>query len=370
MKRVICFAGAALLLTGCGHSKTGKPPAEAVPVKVAQATRQDVPVEVIAIGYGEPLATVTLRPQIEGQVEKVLFNEGQFVQTGDPLLELDKRPFEAALRLAEANLKKDQAMLSDSQSELRRMNELREHDFAATREQEQTQANSEARAAQVQADQAEIDMARLRLEYCTIRAPFAGRTGVRLVERGKAVKANETDMVVLNQMSPIYVRFAVPEQHLTQIREQMAKGPLEVRATLSGEAGPPEVGKLTFVDNQVDASTGQIKLKASFTNERGRIWPGRFMNVALVVDHRAGAVVVPTQAVQAGQNGSFLYVVTADGSAATRPVQIEPGPASHLIVKGQVKEGDTVVVDGQSRLAPGAKVRVIDEPAKVAPKTT
>jgi len=357
---VILLAGA--LSTGCdakgvSGASTGPGADAAMPVTVASATREDVPIQVQAIGWAEAYATVTIRPQVEGQLTEIHFTEGQQVKIGDLLFTIDPRPFVAALRLSEANLLKDQALAQDAEREANRVTDLFTKNMAADRERDQARANSDAVRAQVQADQAAVENAKLRLEYCTIRSPIDGRAGARLVDVGNIVEANKTALVTVNQISPIFVTFSVAERHLSLIKQQMQAAPLAVEARFADEAGDPIIGRLAFVDNQVDTLTGMVRLKAAFPNEDHRLWPGRFVNVALTISKQQDAVVVPTSAVQTGQRGTFVFIVRADSTVEMRPVSVGANVHERTVLSEGVLAGEVVVTDGQLRLTPGVKVR-------------
>ena len=357
---VILLAGA--LSTGCeakgvSGASTGPDADAAMPVTVATATREDVPVQVQAIGWAEAYATVTIRPQVEGQLTEIHFTEGQQIKIGDLLFTIDPRPFVAALRLSEANLLKDQALAQDAEREANRVTDLFAKNMAADRERDQARANSDAVRAQVQADEAAVENAKLRLEYCTIRSPIDGRAGVRLVDVGNIVEANKTALVTLNQISPIFVTFSVAERHLSLIKQQMQAAPLAVETRFADEPSDPIIGRLAFVDNQVDTLTGMVRLKATFPNEDHRLWPGRFVNVALTISKQQDAVVVPTSAVQTGQHGTFVFVVRGDSTVEMRPVSVGANVHERTVLSEGVQAGEVVVTDGQLRLTPGVKVR-------------
>jgi multidrug efflux system membrane fusion protein len=357
---VILLAGA--LSTGCeakgvSGASTGPDADAAMPVTIASATREDVPIQVQAIGWAEAYATVTIRPQVEGQLTEIHFTEGQQVKIGDLLFTIDPRPFVAALRLSEANLLKDQALAQDAEREANRVTDLFTKNMAADRERDQARANSDAVRAQVQADQAAVENAKLRLEYCTIRSPIDGRAGVRLVDVGNIVEANKTALVTVNQISPIFVTYSVAERHLSLIKQQMQAAPLAVEARFADEPSDPIIGRLAFVDNQVDTLTGMVRLKATFPNEDHRLWPGRFVNVALTISKQQDAVVVPTSAVQTGQRGTFVFVVRGDSTVEMRPVSVGANVHERTVLSEGVQAGEVVVTDGQLRLTPGVKVR-------------
>jgi multidrug efflux system membrane fusion protein len=347
-------------LTGCDAKSVSSPSAgtdAAMPVAVATASREDVPIQVQAIGWAEAYATVTIRPQVEGQLTEIHFTEGQQIKIGDLLFTIDPRPFVAALRLSEANLLKDQALAEDAEREASRVTDLFAKNMAADRERDQARANSDAVRAQVQADQAAVENAKLRLEYCTILSPIGGRAGARLVDVGNIVEANKTALVTVNQISPIFVTFSVAERHLSLIKQEMQAAPLTVETQFADESSDPIIGRLAFVDNQVDMLTGMVRLKATFPNEDHRLWPGRFVNVALTISKQQDAVVVPTSAVQTGQRGTFVFVVRGDSTVEMRPVSVGANVHERTVLSEGVQAGEVVVTDGQLRLTPGAKVR-------------
>ncbi len=346
------------LLGACSQKKAQAIIEEGVPVAVATAVEKTVPIEVRTIGTGEAFSTVTVKAQIEGQLEKVLFTEGQYVQKGDSLFSIDPRPFEAELRQAEANLARDIAQEKNAKAQADRYQKLFADGIVSKEQYDQFRTNADALDAAVRADRAAEENARIRLEYCSVRSPIAGRTGSLMVHEGNVVKANETVLVIINQIRPIYVTFSVPEQYLPDIKKFMSAGRLPVEALLPGAEQDPAKGTLTFVDNTVDSATGTIKLKATFTNVDRRLWPGQFVNVALRLSERPNAVAVPSQAVQTGQSGSYLFIVKPDGTVDSRPVVPGSTYGGETVIEKGLEAGETVVTDGQLRLIPGAKVEI------------
>jgi multidrug efflux system membrane fusion protein len=339
-----------------------------VPVTVAQVALKTVPVEVHAIGNVEAYSTVSVKAQVEGVIEKAYFKEGQDVKEGDLLFTIDARPFKATLQQAEANLARDQAQLENANAQSERYEKLYADGIVSKEQYDTFRTNADALAAAVRADQAAIEKAKIDLDYCTIRSPMEGRTGSLLVHPGNLVKSNDTVLVVINQISPIYVSFSVPEQNLAEVRRHMAAGGLPVTATIPDDTQRPSEGTLTFVDNSVDTTTGTIRLKGTFLNRDHRLWPGQFVNAALRLSTQANAVVVPNQAVQTGQNGYFAYVVKSDMSAELRPIVPGNQVGGETVIEKGLQPGDTVVTDGQLMLFPGAKVEVKKAPAS-APTT-
>ncbi len=352
------FAGL-VIAAGClqKHDPPGAPPE--VPVTVSTVVQKTVPVQVRAIGNVEAYSTVSIKAQVAGELTAVHFREGQDVHRGELLFSIDRRPFEVALRQAEANLARDQARAENARIQARRYAKLLQEGVVSSQQNDQAAAEANALDAAVRADQAEIDKAKLDLQYCAIAAPIDGRTGSLIVHRGNLVKVNDNPpLVIINQVNPIHVNFALPEQDLAEVRKFMAAGTLRVEVLLPDEPGRPERGALSFVDNAVDSTTGTIRLKAAFANQQRRLWPGQFVNVALTLTQQTGALVVPTPAVQTGQAGQYVYVVRPDGTAESRPVVVGRTIQDETIIERGVQPGETVVTDGQLRLVPGAKVKV------------
>jgi len=358
------------LTLGCASQATAPPArtAPGIPVTVAQAVQKSIPVEVHAIGNVEAYSTVSIKAQVEGTIEKAYFKEGQDVKQGDLLFTIDARPFKAALQQAEANLARDQAELENANAQSERYEKLYKDGIVSKEQYDTFRTNADALAAAARADQAAIEKARIDLDYCTIRSPMEGRTGSLLVHPGNLVKSNDTILVVINQISPIYVSFSVPEQDLAEIRRHMASGGLPVTSTVPEDKQRPSEGTLTFVDNSVDTSTGTIRLKGTFPNRDHRLWPGQFVNATLRLSTQANAVVVPNQVVQTGQNGYFAYVIKSDMSAEVRPIVPGNQVGGETVIEKGLQPGDTVVTDGQLMLYPGAKVEVRKAPVS-APTT-
>jgi multidrug efflux system membrane fusion protein len=334
-----------------------------VPVTVAPVVQKTVPIEVRAIGNVEAYSTVSVKAQEAGTVERVYFKEGQDVRKDDLLYTLDSRPYQAALHQLEANLARDQAQLENANAQSERYAKLFEAGIVSKEQYDTFRTNSDALAAAVRADEAAIERAKIDLDYCTIRSPIDGRTGSLLVHPGNIVKSNETVLVVINQIAPIYVSFTVPEQHLAEIKRHMAARNLVMTATIPDDDQHPVEGLLTFVDNSVDMTTGTIRLKGSFPNQERRLWPGQFVNVALKLSTQPGAIVVPSQAVQTGQSGFYAYVVKSDLSTELRPIVPGNQVGGETVIEKGLQPGESVVTDGQLRLYPGAKVEIKGQPA-------
>ena len=377
---------AMLTLAACSDNAAGKarvqlPP---VPVTVGEAVEKTVPVQLTAVGNAQAYTTVGIKSQINGQLVEVRFKEGQDVRRNDLLFVIDPRPFEAALRQAEAALsqrqaevrqaqatvERDSAQLENARTQERRYRELVAKELIAREQYDTLNTNMTAMQATVEADraavenakaalqaaQANIDNAKLQLGYTTIRAPIEGRTGNLLVQNGNILKANDDNpIVVINQIHPIYVSFAVPEQHLTDIKKYNAAGALKVIARLPRQQETLATGQLTFVNNTVDQTTATIQLKATFANENNVLWPGQFLDVSLQITSRT-AVVVPSQAIQPGQQGPYVFVVKPDQTVESRPITPGVRLGAETIVEKGLKGTERVVTDGQLRLVPGARI--------------
>ena len=357
----IIFAAGVLALAaaGCFRGNVQSEDRPAVPVRVATVFTRTVPLQVHAIGSGEAFSSVSIKSQVNAELMEVHFQEGQFIKRGDLLFTLDRRPFDAALHQAEANLARDQAQETLAKIQARRYAKLYEDGVAAKEQADQMQANADALKAAVLADKAAAEYAKLQLQYCFIYSPIEGRTGTLMVHVGNLVKANDVPvLVVINQITPIYVAFSPAEDVLPQVRKYMALGRLKVAAFPPDDPQRSETGFLSFVDNAVDSTTGTIRLKAIFENANHRLWPGQFVNVVLKLTEQPNAVLVPHQAVQTGQDGQFVFVVKDDQSVESRPVTVSRVFESNAIVEKGIHPGEVVVTDGQLGLVPGARVEI------------
>jgi len=348
---------AAGLLAACSRAQGGNPGPAPVPVVVATAAQKDVPIEIRAVGSVEPLATVAVRPQAGGEITAVHFREGAEVKAGELLFTLDPRPYEAALMQAESNLARAQAQARNAEAEARRADELFSQGIVSKEQHDALRASAGAQAATVRADEAAVQTARLQLAYCSIRSPIDGRTGSLLIKAGNVVKAVDGGpLVVINQIDPVYVSFTVAEARFPEVKAAATARRLSVEALLPGEEANPIVGELSFYDNEVDRTTGTVRLRGVFKNRARRLWPGQFVGARLVVDVRRSAVVVPAQAVQDGQSGPYLFVMKPDRTVEVRQLVVSPAGQGELVVEKGVANGETIVTDGQMRLTPGAKV--------------
>lgn len=383
-----------LLMSSCaqrGGTAKGRMAMPPTPVTIAKAEARDIPIQVRQIGAVEPVAVIAVKAQISGELTKVFFQQGQDLKQGQELFEIDPRPYQQALDQAEAALAKDTALVSQAQANL-----ARDQAQAANAEQQakrydglfkegvisKDQNDSYQTTAQVQneavradqaaltsaqasviADRSAIETAKLNLSYCYIHSPIDGRAGSLLVQAGNLVKANDTTALVnINQLQPVYITFSAPEQYLPEIRQYNAEHPLAVNATAVAEGTNRPIsatGQLTFIDNLVDSATGTIKLKATFPNSDHTLWPGQFVDVVMTLRTIDHATVVPSEAIQSGQQGQFAFVVKPDQTVETRFVTVGQTVDNQIVVQSGISPGETVVTDGQLRLFPGAHIRVV-----------
>jgi len=358
-----------LLAAACkrGGQQAGQQ-SEGVPVTVAHVEKKTVPQQVTAIGTVEPMHSVQVRSQVGGALEGVHFREGQEVSKGDLLFTIDSRPYQAALTQAQSAVQRDKAKMVDAEANARRLEELVKKEYVTQQQAESARADALSLQAMVKADEAAVDQAKLNLAYCAIRAPVTGRTGSLQLHAGNVVKANDVVLVVIDQVQPIYVSFAVPERVLPQIRAKAGER-LPVSARLSDQRpgdvpessairGAAEQGVLTFVDNAVNSVTGTILLKATFENKDEALWPGSFAVATVTVGEFRDATVAPSQAVQRGQQGLYVFVVKQDGTVESRPVVVATQDEQRAVIEKGLAPGETVVTDGQLRLAPGSRVQI------------
>lgn len=355
LARSIAIAGLALV-AACNRRQAATPPR--VPVSVARAEQRAVPYQITGTGIVEPIRTVDVTSQVNGLLLRVRFNEGDDVQQGQVLFEIDPRPYQAALQQAEANLSRDVVQFQNAALEAERAQQLETGGLGTAEDRQQKQATRDALAATLRADSAGLATARLNLDYATIRAPIAGRTGGLQQREGNLIRANATlPLVTINQIHPIYVRFGVPAARLPDLLRH-AGAALPVFARPGRDSAAAIEGVLSFLDNHVDTATGTVMLKARYPNASGALWPGEFVDVTLVLEVQQGATVVPAQAVMTGQQGPYIYTVERDSTAKQHPVVVSRTQDSVAIVTSGVSPGDVVVTDGQLRLTPGAKVDV------------
>jgi multidrug efflux system membrane fusion protein len=376
----------AVLFSACSKEKTGTTGLAPLPVIVGIATQKTVPVQLRAIGNVQAYSTVTVKSRVPGQIMRVYFKEGDDVKKGALLFMIDPRPFEAALKQAEANLERDLAQVKQAEANLERdmaqennaradadrYKMLFEKGVVAQQQYDKFRTDWEALVATVQADRAAkanaeaavladraaVENAKLQLSYCSIHSPMDGRTGSLIVQEGNIIKENDASLVVINQNTPIYVTFSVPEQYLGEIKKYMSAGKLKVEAIVPNNEMSPHQGFISFVDNAVDTATGTIRLKGTFANKERRLWPGQFVNVILTLTTESNVIVVPSQAIQTGQEGQYVFVVKPDLTVESRPVVAGRMANGETIIRKGVYADEKVVTDGQLRLYPGAKVEI------------
>ncbi|TVM00055.1 MAG: efflux RND transporter periplasmic adaptor subunit [Candidatus Brocadia sp. WS118] len=351
--------GIVILTTSCSPgSKEKQAMPASVPVTVAIAEQKDIPIQIRTIGNVEAYSTVSVKTRVEGELSRVYFKEGQEVKKGDLLFMIDPRPFKALLRQFEANLARNTAQMKKAEADVRRYEELLKSGVVSKQEYDQYRTNFEAFSATVRADEAAVVNAKLQLGYCYIRSPINGRIGRLEVNQGNIVKDIDTILVTINQTKPIYVAFFLPEQGLSEVRQYMARKNLKVEAIVPNVEMNPATGELTFINNEVNESTGTILLKALFANEDESLWPRQFVNVILTLKTQSGAVVIPSHAIQVGQEGNYVFVVRPDFTVESRPVVLGNSFNQETVIAKGIQPGEKVVIDGQFQLAHGIKVEI------------
>ena len=362
MKQITLLLALTLAVAGCSENsakkKTETPP---VPVTAAKAVARDIPVSLQVVGRAEAFESVVMKSRVDGQVAAVLFTEGQHVNQGDVLIRLDPTDLAARLQQAEATAARDDALFAKMRADTARYTALKERNFVSEEKVNDIRTNEAAATANLRASKAALEVTRLQLSYATIRAPITGIVGARLVFPGSAVKANDVTVAVVNRVRPLLVSFAVPEKHLPQLRAARQAGNLKVDVTQAGETSQHFAGTIRFIDNAVDASTGTILLKAELPNQEENLTPGQFLNVSLLLDTLRQAVTVPSNAVQQGVDGNYLYTVKDDSSVEMRRIEALASDDGFTAVRGALQVGETIVTDGHLRLTPGAKVRIKED---------
>lgn len=371
MKRILIAVVFLVVLAagGIGYQtfvlKAAEPPAKgasatpAVPVVVATVERTAIPERIDAIGTVQPIASVAVKSRVDGQIAEVKIADGQSVKAGDVLFVLDTRSAVAQLKQAEANLARDHAQLDNAKRDVARFKPLTEKEFVSRQQFDQVSTTAATMDANMRADEAAVDNLRVQLTYYTITSPIDGRVGVISLKTGNAVKANDTiSLVLINQMKPIYVSYSVPQRELPGIRAALNAGKVPVAATAPADPSGPVNGRLDVIDNQIDATTGTISLKAVFENANERLWPGEFVNVQTTLRTDPNAIVAPATAIQVGQNGSYCYVVKDDNTVEYRPVTVSRTIEGQSVIEKGLTEGERVVTDGQLRLTNGSRINI------------
>ncbi|TDU64575.1 multidrug efflux system membrane fusion protein [Prosthecobacter fusiformis] len=369
---VLVTISLAAFLAACSPSKDSdasadKRPPPAVPVVAATVEQKAVPVQLMAIGNVRAKSTVAVKPRVTGQIAKVFFNEGEDVKEGDILAKLDPAPFEVVLAQAKARLAQAQTQADIAKKQADRYANLSQSGGVSREEVDNFKSSADAARSNTEAAAAMVKEAELQLSFCTVLSPITGRAGRRAVDAGNVVKADETDLVVINQLRPIEVIFSVPEQHFTDIQSYMSRGELKVTITPSGSTAKEIPGVLSFVDNAIKPTTGTLEVKATMPNEDLALWPGQYGEIALTLTTQADAIVAPATAVQTGQNGQYVFLVTADNTVEMQPVELDRTLGTMAIIRKGLKKGDVVVIDGQLRLIPGSRVE-IKPPVGVVPQ--
>jgi multidrug efflux system membrane fusion protein len=344
--------------SGCSKEQAAPAPhAAAIPVIVSKVTQRAMPVQLTAIGNVGGY-TVSVEAQVAGELLDVHFKEGDFVHKGQLLFSIDPRPYEAALAQVQATLMRDKALAANSRARAQRLAKLLSDGVVSPSDADASTSAAAAAEATVAANEAALKTAQVNLEYCKIYSPMDGRTGAVLVKPGNLVKVADVPIVVIKRLSPIPVDFTVPQEYLPDVKKYLAARPLRVEATVPNSSGRPEVGKLVFVDNAIDTTTGTIRVRALFDNSSNALWPGLYVNTLMTLAEQSNATVIPSQAITAGQQGSFVYVVEADGTVAPRAVASSRSVEGQAVIDKGLKPGETVVTDGQVRLVPGARVQI------------
>ena len=348
-----------LFAAGCGKQQgptVARQPT--VPVVVGTVAQKTVPIAIAAIGNVESYSTVSIKAQVAGYITDVRFTEGDFVRKGQLLIEIDPRPYQAILEQAQAGLARDKAIAANNRAQAQRYQKLLDAGVAAAQDAETYITTAQAADALVNADEAAVETAKLNVDFCSIYSPIDGRTGYLMLKPGNLVKVADVPIVVINQVNPIFVNFTVPQQYLPDIKKYMAQKTLAVSATVPNDQGPALLGKLTFVDNNVDVTTGTIHLRGTFENSQNRLWPGLYVNVSLTLSEELNSTVVPSQAVVTNQQGAYVYVVKADHTVEQRTIVKSRDVDSDAVIEKGLVPGEIIVVDGQTNLIPGSKISI------------
>jgi len=347
------------------HSQAaGQRPQAGVPVRIVEAVTKPTPVELNTIGSVQTIASVAVKSRVDAVIDQVLVKDGQFVKAGDVLFQLDSRASQATMHQAEATLARDQAQLANAQRISNREKSLIEKSFVSQQQFDTDSATATALEATVRADQAQLEAAKVQLSYYTIIAPIDGRVGLIAIKQGNSIKANDVPLATVNQIQPIYVSIALPQGNLPDIRAAMAKGPVTVQVRAQGDKGPPISGKIAFFENTIDSNSGTINVRSTFENADQRLWPGQFVNVTVLVRTDPNALIIPPAAVQAGQSGTYVFVIKDDNTAEIRPVTVDRTVDGNVVISNGLNPGDKVVTDGQLRLNSGTHVQIVSDAPK------
>jgi membrane fusion protein, multidrug efflux system len=353
---------ATMIFSGCSKEED-KRPMPSLPVKTASVITLDVPITLSAVGTVEALSTVKISSRVSGIVTSQKVQEGETVEKGQLLFTIDDKPYQTALTSAKSNLERDRIKLEKAIKDAARYADLLKKDYVTQSQAEQMQTDAEALKAVVKGDEAALENAMLDLSYCSITSPINGKAGAILIHEGNLINKNDINnpLMVINQLMPVAVKFAAPEQYLSDIKARMAEHDLEVQATTPGQEDKIHKGKLTFLDNAISADSGTVDLKAVFENTDLRLWPGMFVNVVLVLGTKTGAVATPVSSVQMGQDGAYVYVVKNDMTVEQRKVKAGEQSGNNIVIESGLSPNETVVTDGQLMIYPGAKVTVINQ---------
>ncbi|HEY3920292.1 MAG TPA: efflux RND transporter periplasmic adaptor subunit [Stellaceae bacterium] len=350
---------------GSAHSQASDRPASAgVPVRIATAAVKSTPIEFDTIGNVQTIASVAIKSRLDAVIDQVLVKDGQFVKAGDVLFKLDSRAAQAQVDQAAATLARDQVQLANANRNFDRDKQLLSKDFVSHQQYDNDSATAAALDATVKADQAQLENAKVLLSYYTITAPIDGRVGLIAIKRGNSIKSNDVPLATVNQIQPIYVSFALPQNDLPELRTALAQGPVPVKVLAQGDKGVPVEGKVAFFENAIDATSGTITVRAAFDNAEQRLWPGQFVNVSVLVRTDPDALVIPPAAVQIGQSGTYVFVIKDDNTAETRPVTVDRTVNGLAVIGKGLKAGERVATDGQLRLSQGTHVQIVTGPTE------
>ena len=361
------LAALGALASGCTKQQAAPQPRPGIPVLVGSVIRKAMPVEVVAVGHVEPSTTVSIMAQVPGQLLEVHFKEGDFVRKGQLLVTLDQRPYEATLAQAKAALARDKATAVNNRLQAQRYSKLLAEGIVPPSQVESFTSAADASDAVLNVDEAAIKTAELNLEYSSIYSPIDGRTGALMLKPGNLVKVADVPIVVINQVNPIYVNFAVPQHFWPDIKKYMAQGKLHVKATVPRDLASPEDGAVSFVDNVIDPATGTIHMKATFTNSQNRLWPGLYVDIILTLSEQRDATVVPAEAVVEGEKGPFVYVVKSDKRVEPRAIVPVRTIDGQTVIEKGLQPGETIVTDGQVRLEPNARIEIKSRTSDITP---